>query len=290
MNRNFMNIGVCQFNSEGTKERNLQKSIDLIKKLAQDGAEVICLQELFLTDYFCFEENPDFFALADDYNNSEVIKALEDVSKQTKTVLIASCYEKRMTGLYHNTIIVFDSGAKVGLYRKHHIPDDPGYYEKYYFAPGDEGYKVFDTSKGRIGTLICWDQWYPEAARATALKGADVIFYPTAIGWDMNDPQIIREEEVAAWKIMHQSHAISNGIPIVAVNRTGEENGLKFWGSSIVVNAMGRIVYEGSVDVEESIVMNLDLTETSYYRHRWPFLRDRRIDTYQTLLKRADNE
>ncbi len=285
-----MNIGICQFSSEGQKELNLQKSIGLIQDLAQKGAEIICLQELFLTDYFCFEENPAFFDLADDYSNSKTIQSLAQTSKETKTVLIASCYEKRMPGLYHNTIIVFDQGVQLGIYRKHHIPDDPGYYEKYFFAPGDEGYKVFDTSKGKIGTLICWDQWYPEAARATALKGAEIIFYPTAIGWDMNDPKIIRDEEIEAWKIMHQSHAISNGIPIVAVNRIGEENGLKFWGTSVIINAMGRILYQASIENQESKVISIDTKETSYYRHRWPFLRDRRIDTYQSLLKRADNE
>ncbi len=285
-----MNIGICQFSSEGQKELNLQKSIGLIRDLAQKGAEIICLQELFLTDYFCFEENPAFFDLADDYSNSKTIQSLAQTSKETKTVLIASCYEKRLPGLYHNTIIVFDQGVQLGIYRKHHIPDDPGYYEKYFFAPGDEGYKVFDTSKGKIGTLICWDQWYPEAARATALKGAEIIFYPTAIGWDMNDPKIIRDEEIEAWKIMHQSHAISNGIPIVAVNRIGEENGLKFWGTSVIINAMGRILYQASIENQESKVIFIDTKETSYYRHRWPFLRDRRIDTYQSLLKRADNE
>jgi N-carbamoylputrescine amidase len=285
-----MKIGICQFKSENSKEKNLAKSISLIENLAKAGAEVICLQELFLTDYFCFEENPDFFNLADEYNNSQTIKQLQEVSEKTKTVLIASCFEKRLPGLYHNSIIVFDQGKNLGIYRKQHIPDDPGYYEKYFFTPGDEGYKVFDTSKGKIGTLICWDQWYPEAARATALKGAEVIFYPTAIGWDMNDPEIIRKEEIEAWKTMHQAHAIANGIPIVAINRVGEENGLKFWGSSIVINAMGRITYEGSIDNEESHISELQLAETTYYRHRWPFLRDRRIDTYQPLLKRADNE
>jgi N-carbamoylputrescine amidase len=285
-----MKIGICQFESQGQKELNLKKSVSLIKDLAKSGAEVICLQELFLTDYFCYEENPDFFLLADDYNNSESIEALRLVSEQTKTVLIASCFEKRLPGLYHNTILVFDAGVNLGIYRKHHIPDDPGYYEKYYFAPGDGGYKVFETSKGKIGTLICWDQWYPEAARATALKGAEVIFYPTAIGWDMNDPQLIRDEEITAWKTMHQAHAIANGIPVIAVNRIGTENGLKFWGTSIVSNAMGRLLYEGSVEAEESKVIELILQETTYYRHRWPFLRDRRIDAYQPLVKRADNE
>jgi N-carbamoylputrescine amidase len=284
-----MKIGICQFKSEGEKEKNLSKSIQLIENLAKNGAEVICLQELFLTDYFCYEENPDFFALADDYKSAASIEKLRKVSESTKTVLIASCFEKRMEGLYHNTIIVFDAGKTLGIYRKHHIPDDPGYYEKYYFTPGDGGYQVFDTSKGKIGTLICWDQWYPEAARSTALKGAEIIFYPTAIGWDMNDPQIIKEEEVSAWKTMHQAHAIANGIPIVAVNRVGEENGLKFWGSSVIINAMGRILYEASIDNEESKIMELNLSETSYYRHRWPFLRDRRIDSYQPILKRADD-
>lgn len=285
-----MNIGLVQFKSLSNKEKNLIKSLTFIKDLALKGAKVICLQELFLTDYFCFEERPDFFDLADDFNNSNYINELQKISVDYNVVLIASCFEKRMEGLYHNSTLVIDSGELSGVYRKQHIPDDPGYYEKYYFTPGDEGYKVFNTSQGKIGVLICWDQWFPEAARVTALKGAEIIFYPTAIGWDMNDPDLIKQEEIEAWKTMHQAHAIANGIPIVAVNRVGDENGLKFWGSSIVVNAMGRILYEGPVDTEELKVMEVDLSQTTYYRHRWPFLRDRRIDTYAPLLKIADNE
>lgn len=281
---------MVQFASLQTKQLNIQKAKELVTQAAQEGAEVVCLQELFMTDYFCFEENPEAFELADDFKTSTDLFQMLECSKENDIVLIASGFEKRTEGLYHNSTIVFDRGEVSGIYRKQHIPDDPGYYEKYYFAPGDGGYQVFDTSAGKIGVLICWDQWYPEAARAVALKGAEVIFYPTAIGWDMNDSEEIREEELEAWKTMHKAHSIANGIPIVAVNRVGEENGLKFWGSSIAVNAFGKVLLETSVDNQEVHVLELKTDQSSFYRHRWPFLRDRRIDTYQPLLKRFDDE
>ena len=285
-----MRTGVIQFKSTGSKDGNLEKSIALLRNAAKQGAQVICLQELFLTDYFCFEENPDFFSLADNLNSSEFLRELTNLSSELDLVLILSCFEKRTKGLYFNTNVVVDQGEVLGLYRKSHIPDDPGYYEKYYFTPGDTGYRVFDTSKGKIGTLVCWDQWFPEAARATALKGAEIIFYPTAIGWDMSDDEDVRIEELNAWVIMHQSHAIANGIPIVCVNRVGEENGLKFWGSSMVINAFGSILHRSSVDNEEVEVIDVNLDETSFYRHRWPFLRDRRVDNYKSLLLKFDDE
>ena len=285
-----MKIGLIQNKSKGSQENNILSTLKSIDSLSNKGVEVICLQELFLTDYFCFEENPNHFDLANDFKNSEIIEKLRLSSEENKIVLLASCFEKRATGLYHNTVIVFDQGEQTGIYRKQHIPDDPGYYEKYYFTPGDGGYKVFNTSKGKIGTLICWDQWYPEAARLTSLKGAEIIFYPTAIGWDLDDSEKIKEEELEAWKTMHKAHAIANGIPIVAVNRVGEENGVKFWGSSLVVNAFGTILKEGDVDKEEEIQVDLNREDSEFYRRRWPFLRDRRIDTYQSLDKRIDDE
>lgn len=285
-----MQVGLVQYKNQGSKEKNLSRSVALIRQAHENSANVVCLQELFLTEYFCFEENETFFDLADDLSQSFYLDELLKLTEDLNLVLIASCFEKRTTGLYHNTAVVLDNGKFLGKYRKQHIPDDPGYYEKYYFAPGDNGYQVFDTSAGKIGVLICWDQWFPEAARATALKGAEIIFYPTAIGWTSSDSNEIKTEELNAWKVMHQSHAIANGIPVVAVNRVGEENGLKFWGNSFVCNAFGRIVNSMSEDKEEVSVVNISKEDTMFYRQRWPFLRDRRIETYQPLLKQFDDE
>ena len=286
----MMNIGVVQFESQLSKEKNITKAIHLIKEAHKKGAEIICLQELFMTEYFCFVEDEEKFDLADDLNNSHFIKDLMKCTEELRIVLIASCFEKRTSGIYHNTTIVIENGVVMGKYRKQHIPDDPGYYEKYYFTPGDTGNCVIKTSKGNLGILICWDQWFPEAARMTALKGADVLFYPTAIGWTESDSKEIKEEEIEAWKIMHQSHAIANGIPVVAVNRIGTENGLRFWGNSFVTNAFGKIVTECDVLNEEVKVVSIDRKETDFYRKRWPFFRDRRVDAYGSLLKIFDDE
>ena len=206
-------------------------------------------------------------------------------------VLIASLFEERTEGLYHNTAVVFDAdGTVLGNYRKMHIPEDPGFNEKFYFAPGEEGYKVFDTRFGRIGVLICWDQWYPEAARLTALKGAEILFYPTAIGWDEKASKSVNEEELAAWQTIQRSHAIANGIPVVSVNRVGNENGTLFWGSSFVCNAFGRVLFEAPNTDESVSCVEIDASETKKYRRVWPFLRDRRIDSYSGIIKRMDDE
>lgn len=285
-----MKVGIVQFQNQGSKQKNLLKSVQLIRLAHKKGAEVICLQELFLTEYFCFEENEVFFDLADEFRSSLFLKELLSLTKELRVVLVASFFEKRTAGLYHNTALVLDNGTVLGKYRKQHIPDDPGYYEKYYFAPGDNGYKVFETSYGKIGVLICWDQWFPEASRITALKGAEVLFYPTAIGWSPSDDERIKEEELNAWKIMHQSHAIANGVAVVAVNRIGVENGLQFWGNSFVCNAFGSVVTALPQEEEGVQIALVDKEDTEFYRRRWPFLRDRRLDTYSCLLKRMDDE
>lgn len=289
MNSKNVKIGIAQLNSLGAKEKNIEKNVDAIKELSAHGANVICLQELFASDYFCFEENHDHFDLADEFDEN-LIQFYANLSKECGVVLIISLFEKRSTGIYHNTVIVTDNHGKyLGKYRKQHIPDDPGFYEKFYFTPGDEGYKVFDTDFGKVGTLICWDQWYPEAARATALKGADILFYPTAIGWDLEASEETNIEEYNAWKTMHLSHAIANGVHVVAVNRVGEEKGTKFWGGSIVSNPFGTVLHQSDHEREDLSVIEIDLSRNEHYRRVWPYFRDRRIDTYQTLQKRFDD-
>ena len=290
LSKKNIKIGIVQCQAFKEKAKNIENMAAAVKTLAEQGANVICLQELFASEYFCFEENHDSFDLADEIND-EIISIYSSISKENNVVLIASLFEKRAPGLYHNTTIVTDNHGKyLGMYRKNHIPDDPGFYEKFYFTPGDLGYKVFDTDFGKIGTLICWDQWYPEAARATALKGADILFYPTAIGWDLNATEETNIEEYNAWKTMHLSHAVANGVHVVAVNRIGVENGTKFWGGSVVSNPFGTVLFQGSHENEELKVIEIDLNKGEHYRRVWPYFRDRRIDTYSPLLKRFDDE
>ncbi len=284
-----MKIGLVQFDSCSNKIENSHKAILKIKELAQSGAEVICTQELFKTDYFCHEENKEYFDLADSIVESELSEYVT-LACEYKVVLILSLFEKRAKGLFHNTAVVIDAdGTILGKYRKMHIPDDPGYYEKYYFAPGDLGYRVFATAYGRIGVLICWDQWYPEAARLTALNGADVLIYPTAIGWDADASEVIRKEELDAWLIIQKSHAIANGVFVVSVNRTGVEHGLQFWGNSFVCNPLGVVIKQLGTEEEQSLV-TIDLGAIEKYRRVWPFLRDRRVDSFSDLTKRYIDE
>lgn len=266
---------------------NWTKTLQAIREAAQKGAQVICLQELFQSVYFCFEEKQDFFQLAEEIPGKST-DVLSELANELGVVIIASLFEKRAAGLYHNTTAVIDAdGSYLGKYRKMHIPDDPGYYEKYYFTPGDLGYQVFDTQFAKIGVLICWDQWYPEAARLTALQGAEVLVYPTAIGWDLEekDPEINREQ-YQAWQTIQRSHSIANGIPVVSVNRVGVENGQQFWGGSFVSNAFGRVVYQAPHHKEEIAVVEVDVDSAEYYRRTWPFFRDRRIDSYGDITKR----
>ncbi len=282
-----VNIGLVQMSCSENVADNMQKAISGIREAAAKGAQIVCLQELFTSLYFCDVEDHENFKLAEAIPGPST-DTLSAVAKELGVVIIASLFEKRAAGLYHNTTAVLDAdGTYLGKYRKMHIPDDPGYYEKFYFTPGDLGYKVFDTKFAKIGILICWDQWYPEASRITALMGAEVLFYPTAIGWDTNetDPNTNREQ-YNAWQTIQRSHAVANGVHVVSVNRVGREADQQFWGGSFVANTFGSVLYLGSHENEEVHVQEIDLAKTEYYRSTWPYLRDRRIDSYDPILKR----
>ena len=286
MENRKVNIGLIQLSCVKDKQTNINKVIESIRKAAQKGAQIVCLQELFASLYFCDVENYDNFKLAEAIPG-ETTNLFCNLAKELNVVIIASLFEKRAEGLYHNTVAVIDADGKyLGKYRKNHIPDDPAYYEKFYFTPGDLDYKVFKTKYATIGTLICWDQWYPEAARITALKGAEILFYPTAIGWANNQTEEVNKEQYSAWQTIQRSHAIANGVHVVSVNRTGNEGDMIFWGGSFVSNPFGTVLYEASHDKEEIHVQEIDLNKTNEYRIHWPFLRDRRIDTYKPILRR----
>jgi N-carbamoylputrescine amidase len=288
----IINIGSVQMSCSGDREANLRKAVDGVRKAAAAGAQIICLQELFTSLYFCDVEDHDNFKLAEAIPgpSTEVMAVL---ARELNVVIIASLFEKRTSGIYHNTTAVLDAdGAYLGKYRKMHIPDDPAFYEKFYFTPGDLGYKTFKTRFATIGVLICWDQWYPEAARITALMGAEILFYPTAIGWATAQDEETNREQFNAWQTIQRSHAVANGVHVVSVNRVGfEQNGaMKFWGGSFVANPFGTILYQGSHDQEEVHVTPVDLEKTERYRTHWPFMRDRRIDSYQPITKRFLDE
>lgn len=271
---------------------NLEKAIAGIRDVAAKGAQIVCLQELFTSLYFCDVEDYENFKLAEAIPGPST-DALSKVAKELNVVIIASLFEKRTSGIYHNTTAVLDAdGTYLGKYRKMHIPDDPAYYEKFYFTPGDLGYKTFDTKYAKIGILICWDQWYPEASRITALMGAEILFYPTAIGWATSQDEQTNTDQYNAWQTIQRSHAVANGVHVVSVNRVGfEQDGLmKFWGGSFVANPMGRLLYQASHDKEENTVVELDTNQTDFYRTHWPFMRDRRIDSYQPITKRFIDE
>jgi N-carbamoylputrescine amidase len=287
-----INIGLVQMSCTSDVQANMQKAIAGIREAAQKGANIISLQELFTSLYFCDVEDHENFKLAESIPGPSTV-TLSAVAKELGVVIIASLFEKRAAGLYHNTTAVLDAdGTYLGKYRKMHIPDDPGYYEKFYFTPGDaspeeSGYRIFETKFAKIGVLICWDQWYPEASRITALMGAEVLFYPTAIGWDTTetDPNINREQ-YSAWQTIQRSHAVANGVHVVSVNRVGREADQQFWGGSFVANPFGSLLYLGSHDQEEVHVQEIDLDKTEYYRSTWPYLRDRRIDSYHPITRR----
>ena len=285
-------VGLVQMSCTSDKNQNMQKAIAGIRNAAKDGAQIVCLQELFTSLYFCDVEDYENFKLAESIPG-ESTETLSAIAKELNVVVIASLFEKRAQGIYHNTTAVLDAdGAYLGKYRKIHIPDDPAYFEKFYFTPGDLGYKVFKTKYANIGVLICWDQWYPEAARITALMGAEILFYPTAIGWATSQTEEVNSEQFNGWQTLQRSHAVANGVHVVSVNRTGfEQNGaMKFWGGSFVANPFGRILYQASHEKEETAVVELDLAKTDFYRTHWPFLRDRRIDSYQPITKRFIDE
>src|SRR5690242_1342591 len=287
-----VNIGLVQMSCTADKEENLRKAINKINEAAEKGAQIICLQELFTSLYFCDEENYDNFSLAESIPGPST-DALAEVAKALNVVVIASLFEKRAQGIYHNTTAVLDAdGSYLGKYRKMHIPDDPNYYEKFYFTPGDLGYKVFKTQYATIGVLICWDQWYPEAARITSLMGAEILFYPTTIGWASTQDEDTNVEQYNAWQTMQRSHAVANGVHVVSVNRVGpeQEGRMKFWGGSFVSNPFGTVLYQASHENEETIVVEIDTAKTDQYRTHWPFMRDRRIDSYEPITKRYLDE
>ncbi|MFN9111922.1 MAG: carbon-nitrogen hydrolase, partial [Bacteroidota bacterium] len=285
-------VGLVQMSCAAEKDKNLSKAIDKVREAAAKRAQIVCLQELFTSLYFCDEENHDNFSLAESIPGPST-EILSKVAAELNVVIIASLFEKRAQGLYHNTTAVLDAdGTYLGKYRKMHIPDDPAYYEKFYFTPGDLGYKVFKTTYASIGVLICWDQWYPEAARITALMGADILFYPTAIGWATSQDEATNTEQYNAWQTIQRSHSVANGVHVVSVNRVGyeQEGRMKFWGGSFISNPFGTVLYQGTHDQEEVHVETLDLSKTDQYRTHWPFLRDRRIDSYQPITKRYLDE
>ena len=283
-------VGLVQTTCTANKADNLAEASVSVREAAQKGAQIVCLQELFTSLYFCDEEDHDNFKLAEAIPGPSTDE-LSAVAAELGVVIIASLFEKRAQGLYHNTTAVLDAdGTYLGKYRKMHIPDDPGFYEKFYFTPGDLGYKVFKTKFANIGVLICWDQWYPEAARITALMGAEVLFYPTAIGWATTQDDATNVEQYNAWQTIQRSHAVANGVHVVSVNRVGHEAGIKFWGGSFVANPFGTVLYQASHTDEEVIIQEIDLEKTDYYRTHWPFLRDRRIDSYQPITKRLIDE
>jgi N-carbamoylputrescine amidase len=281
-------VGLVQMSCSGDAKSNMDKAIAGIKDAAAKGANIVCLQELFTSLYFCDVEDYENFKLAEPVPGPST-DILSTVAKEAGVVVIASLFEKRAQGLYHNTTAVLDAdGSYLGKYRKMHIPDDPAYFEKFYFTPGDLGYKMFETKYGKIGVLICWDQWYPEASRLTALMGAEILFYPTAIGWATSQDEATNTEQYNAWQTIQRSHAVANGVHVVSVNRVGlEQNGaMKFWGGSFVANPFGSLIVKATHDQEEVIVTELDLSKTDSYRTHWPFLRDRRIDSYGDIVKR----
>jgi N-carbamoylputrescine amidase len=284
----LVKIGLVQMSCTASVSENLKKAESGIREAAAKGAQIICLQELFTSLYFCDVEEYENFKLAEPVPGPSS-DALSHVAKELGVVIIASLFEKRAQGLYHNTTAVLDAdGSYLGKYRKMHIPDDPAYYEKFYFTPGDLGYKVFKTKFASIGVLICWDQWYPEAARLTALAGAEVLFFPTAIGWATSQNEETNNEQYNAWQTIQRSHAIANGVHVVSVNRVGleQEGRMKFWGGSFVSNPFGSLIAKASHDEEEVMVVEVDLGKTDQYRTHWPFLRDRRIDSYGEIVKR----
>lgn len=284
-------LGLIQMRCSANRDENLAKAIDRIRSAAVQGAQIICLPELFLGPYFCQKEDPSFFDWAEPIPGPST-NALAQVAKETHTVVVASLFERRMPGVYHNTAVVFDAtGEMLGIYRKMHIPDDPLYYEKYYFTPGDLGFRTFSTVYGKVGTLVCWDQWYPEAARLTALQGAEVLVYPTAIGWHPKEKAEFGKAQHEAWEISQRAHSVANGIYVAAINRVGHEGpadgGLEFWGASFVTDPFGGIQYRASHDQEEVIVVECDRRKMEEVRRNWPFFRDRRIDFYGDITKRV---
>ena len=290
-------IGVVQMSCTPDPDENLEKAVTMVRDAARQGANVVCLPELFRAQYFCQREDTELFNLAEPIPGPSTDR-LGAVAREEKVTIIASLFERRAAGLYHNTAATLGTdGSILGLYRKMHIPDDPLYYEKYYFTPGDLGYRALETAVGKIGTLVCWDQWYPEGARITALQGANVLFYPTAIGWHPYEKEEHGAAQYDAWQTIQRSHAIANGVYVASPNRVGVEHGdvrgnrvegegLQFWGGSFIADPFGRVIARASHDAEEILVAEIDLKLLEDQRRNWPFLRDRRIDSYQPIVHR----
>ena len=281
-----MKIGFIQQHNTADRDDNKRRLAEKIRGLAAKGAELIVLQELHNGLYFCQQENVDTFDQAEPIPGPST-KFYGALAKELQVVIVTSLFERRATGLYHNTAVVLEKdGSIAGKYRKMHIPDDPGYYEKFYFTPGDMGFRPIDTSVGRLGVLVCWDQWYPEAARLMALAGAEMLIYPTAIGYDPNDTPDEQERQRMAWQTVQRGHAVANGLPVVTVNRVGAEDGVPFWGTSFVAGPQGELLYEAPTDEEAEAVVDIDMQRSEQVRRWWPFLRDRRIDHYSDLTRR----
>ncbi|MCL4481128.1 MAG: carbon-nitrogen hydrolase [Bacteroidetes bacterium] len=294
----MLKVALIQQSNTSDVNKNREKLVDNITKSAAEGAELVVLQELHDSLYFCQVEDTDNFDLAvpicKGHQPGKTTEFYAKLARKLKIVLVTSLFEKRAAGLYHNTAVVFDKdGSIAGSYRKMHIPDDPNYYEKFYFTPGDLGFQPIQTSIGKLGVLVCWDQWYPEAARLMALAGAQILIYPTAIGWTSNDGEAERNRQLEAWVTIQRSHAIANGLPVISANRTGFEldnsaltQGIEFWGHSFVAGPQGELISMAPGDSEINLIVEIDLNNSENVRRWWPFLRDRRIDAYQELLKR----
>jgi N-carbamoylputrescine amidase len=295
---NTVHVGLTQMPCAPDFKTNLTNQLKLVERAAKEGAQIICTQELFGSQYFCQVEDHRFFKLAETIPGPSTT-AFSKIAKKYKVVIIASLFEKRADGLYHNTAVIIDAdGSLLGIYRKMHIPDDPLYYEKFYFTPGDTGFRTWNTKHGKIGVLICWDQWFPEGARLTALQGAQILFYPTAIGWHPSEKKEYGLAQHDSWELIQRSHAVANGCYVCAPNRIGIEkilgqdgkpvskDGIQFWGQSFVASPNGQVVQRASIDKEEVLVIPCDLDKVEFSRTHWPFLRDRRIDAYGNLTKR----
>ncbi|MCO5232535.1 MAG: carbon-nitrogen hydrolase [Chitinophagales bacterium] len=289
----ILKVGIVQHSCGNNRKENIQKSIEGIKSCADQGAQIVVLQELHTGIYFCQVEDTEMFDLAFPIPGEDT-QIFSQAAKENQVVLVTSLFEKRAAGLYHNTSVVFEKdGSIAGKYRKMHIPDDPAYYEKFYFTPGDIGFEPIQTSVGKLGVLVCWDQWFPEAARLMALSGAELLIYPTAIGWESTDEQAEKFRQHSAWETIQRGHAVANGLPVIVVNRVGHEpdwsgvtNGIYFWGQSFVAGPQGEILYCAPEDKSVSVVVDIDMVRSEQVRRIWPFLRDRRIENYGDLVKR----
>lgn len=296
-NKNSLTVAVVQHSCRNDYQSNLDTTRAAIADAAGQGARLVLLQELHSSVYFCQSEDSDCFDLAEPIPG-QTTNTLSELAKEYKIVIVGSVFERRAAGIYHNTAVVLDSdGSLAGQYRKMHIPDDPGYHEKFYFTPGDTGFRPIDTSVGKLGVLVCWDQWYPEAARLMALHGADLLLYPTAIGWDPGDDDEEKQLQLDSWRVIQRSHAIANGLPLVCANRCGLEadpgsqsNGIEFWGNSFIAGPQGEVIAFAPANSAKTLVASLDMTQAEKIRRLWPFFRDRRIDAYDDLLRRYGDD